>query len=149
MNTFPNLGDIAWQADTYYKIGQIASYSGVLYICTTAHQNSQPPSANWAAYPKTSVTISTGKGLSGGGDLSADRTLTWAPAYSAATTYAVGDLVTYNGNIYACIQAGTNQTPAFPSTSYWVWIWSLDVTVSTSDPSGTPGDGDIWIKRES
>ena len=93
--------------------------------------------------------IDTGKGLAGGGDLSADRTLTWAPAYSASVTYAAGDLVTYSGNIYACIQAGANQTPAFPSTSYWKWVWSLDVTVSTSSPSGTPADGAIWIKRES
>jgi len=98
--------------------------------------------------PPTTRKISAGIGLSGGGDLSADRTLSWAPAYSASATYAAGDIVTYDGNVYVCILTGTNQTPAFPSTSYWKWVWSLNVTVSTDDPSGTPDDGDIWITRE-
>lgn len=98
--------------------------------------------------PPKSRTISAGKGLSGGGDLSADRAFAWTPAYSTSTTYAVGDIVTYSGNIYVCIQAGTGQTPAFPSTSYWKWVWTLDVTISTSAPSGTPDDGDVWITRE-
>ena len=68
-------------------------------------------------------------------------------AYSASRTYSAGQFCWYNDNLYLCILAGTGQTPAFPSTSYWVYVWGK-CTVSTSAPSGTPADGNIWLQRD-
>lgn len=51
-------------------------------------------------------------------------------AYNAGTAYAVGDRVTSSGIVYACIQAGTGQTPA-SSPLYWTAITQYSLNVTT------------------
>lgn len=58
-------------------------------------------------------------------------------AWSSGATYAVNDVVTYNGSSYLAIQAGTNQNPA-SATAYWMVLASKgdagtgDVTTNTA-----------------
>lgn len=54
-------------------------------------------------------------------------------AWSSATAYSVGDLVTLNGSSYACVLAHTNQTP--PNTTYW------QLLASKGDPGATGATG--------
>ena len=56
--------------------------------------------------------------------------MTWKGTWSSATTYAVNDVVYYNGSSYISILAGTNQNPA-TATSYWS-IMSLAGTNGTA-----------------
>lgn len=43
-------------------------------------------------------------------------------AYSAATTYAVGDKVIYLGQLYVCKLISTANLPT--NTTYWNTLWS-------------------------
>jgi len=61
--------------------------------------------------------IFTSNMLSGGGDLSADRTHSVTMVWSASVAYAVGNIVMVSGALYFCISAHTNQTP--PNVTYW------------------------------
>lgn len=54
-------------------------------------------------------------GSSGGGGTSA---FDWEGQWSSSTTYAIDDVVEYNGSSYIAIQAGTNKVPASEPT-YW------------------------------
>jgi len=45
-----------------------------------------------------------------------------AAAYNAGTSYAVADCVTYGGFTWACIKAGTGQTPTATRSLYWVKV---------------------------
>lgn len=40
----------AWNSTTSYAINNLAENGGSTYICTTAHTNSEPPSANWELF---------------------------------------------------------------------------------------------------
>ena len=63
-------------------------------------------------------------------------------AWSASTTYAYNDFVSYNGTIYVCILAPTaNQAPS--NTTYW------DVLVLNTwlTASGNRDDGAMWSGR--
>jgi hypothetical protein len=63
-------------------------------------------------------------------------------AWSASTTYAYNDFVSYNGTIYVCILAPTaNQNPS--NTTYW------DVLVLNTwlTASGNRDDGAMWSGR--
>ena len=53
----------AWNSGTAYAVNDGVSYSGSSYICTTAHTNSAPPSANW------NTLASKGTDGSGTGDV--------------------------------------------------------------------------------
>lgn len=55
-------------------------------------------------------------------------------AWSSGATYAVNDVVSYNGSSYLAIQASTNQNPA-SATSYWLVLASKGDT-GTGDVSG-------------
>lgn len=47
----------------------------------------------------------------------------WKGIWSSTTAYVVQDVVTYNNNMFQCIQANTGQTPVFGTdTAYWVNI---------------------------
>jgi len=55
-------------------------------------------------------------------------------AWSGATAYAVGDVVTLNGSSYVCVLDHTNHTP--PNTTYW------QVLASKGDTGSTGAKGD-------
>lgn len=84
----------------------------------------------------------------------------WQGDYDGGTTYAVNDAVLYSGSSYICTAATTGNLPT--DVAYWDLLSSKGdqgiqgiqgpagvnghaVTVSTSQPSGTGSDGDIWV----
>ena len=106
----------SWVAATSYLVDDIVIYKNKFYICTVANSSSTTPDLN------TSQWVNSGGGTYQAGE------------FSAATAYAVGDIVTattypaYNShynyletNTYICIQAGTGQVPSTQPT-YWTKI---------------------------
>lgn len=87
-----------WSNSTPYAQDDAVFYNGSSYVCLTGNTGSQPPSANWdllaqkgddtqvATKADKTTTISAGTGLTGGGDLSANRTL----ALDGTTQTALG-----------------------------------------------------------
>lgn len=63
-------------------IGEIETATGVNILTSTEGD---------AAYVPVARTITAGNGMSGGGDLSANRTLTWAPNTWSSGTLTIGD----------------------------------------------------------
>lgn len=61
--------------------------------------------------------------------------------YSSATTYAINDIVLYNGKAYICIQAGQGFVPT--NTAYW----SLLETNAWVTASGNRTDGSPYMGR--
>lgn len=60
--------------------------------------------------------------------------------WSSATSYTLGDSVTYNGVVYRAIQSGSNQNPS-TATTYWV---ALSVASSIENtPSGGISSTDV------
>jgi len=64
--------------------------------------------------------------------------------WSAYSTYAVGDRVTYQGIVYVCEVANTNQTPS-TSSSYWS---EITVTNTWLTASGNRADGSPYMGRQ-
>ena len=77
-----------WVASTSYSVGQYVNYSGSLYKCTTANNDSTFTASHWQQ-------ISGGAGIAN-----------WA----SSTSYAVGALVIYSDKIYECTTAHTSST---------------------------------------
>jgi hypothetical protein len=73
-----------WQPNTYYGLGNIVRYGGVVYVCVTPHTSGaqQITAVNWITY---SVFDN------------------WNNAWTSNTVYGVGDVVKYGGIIYRCI----------------------------------------------
>ncbi|MET4721905.1 hypothetical protein ABIF63_006011 [Bradyrhizobium japonicum] len=57
-------------------------------------------------------------------------------AWSGATAYSVGDVVTLGGSSYACILDHTNHTP--PNATYWQLLASVGPTGNTGPAAWTP-----------
>jgi hypothetical protein len=91
------------------------------------------------------TAVQTMYSVSGGGGGSS---FIWEGAWSSGTTYAVNDVVEYNGSSYIAIQAGTNQQPD-TATTYWELMAAKGATGSTGatgatgpqGPQGDPGAG--------
>jgi hypothetical protein len=54
-------------------------------------------------------------------------TVSIGPAWSGATAYAVGQIVSSGGSTYRCIVANTNQAP--PNATYWVLTYTCAIYV--------------------
>ncbi|WP_247337463.1 carbohydrate-binding protein [Bradyrhizobium sp. 147] len=66
-------------------------------------------------------------------------------AWSGATAYEVGDVVTLSGSSYVCVLDHTNHTP--PNTTYWQLLASKGDTGATGAvPYGTPA---AWVTGHS
>ncbi len=73
----------AWEPDTYYFVGNIVTYSGVVYICATQHTSG--PTAidltKWTVYSQFD---------------------NWSSNWTPLTVYGFGDIVRYGGIVYRC-----------------------------------------------
>lgn len=96
-------GTLDWIAGEQVSVGALRIYNGTTYRCLQAHVTQvdwTPPAAPalWAVYI--------------------------APvgmAWTVGTAYSVGDLVTYNGATYKCLQAHTSQAGWTPSAVPALW----------------------------
>ena len=63
--------------------------------------------------------------------------------WNSSRTYALGDLVSYAGIIYRCLQANTNKNPAI-ETEYWTPL-AIYLKDATRMPHGDySGDESMW-----
>lgn len=94
----------AWSSTTAYVPGNQVTYSGGYYICTASSTNNPPSSSPsfWQVVGSVNTYIYTG-------------------AYSAGTSYVVGNQVTYNGSYWICISATTANAPSTTS-SFWTLV---------------------------
>ena len=73
-----------WTPDTYYSLGNIVRFGGVVYVCTTKHTSGPRliDLTKWTTYS------------------SVDK---WDTAWSTDYAYGVGDVVKYGGIVYRCL----------------------------------------------
>jgi hypothetical protein len=103
----------AWVSGTAYVVDDIVTYKNKFYVCTVANSSATTPDLNTSQFS-----------VIGGGTY-------FVGEWSSATTYAVGDIVTYTKtsayntrynysekSTYICILAGSNQNPS-TATTYW------------------------------
>jgi hypothetical protein len=113
-----------WFPSTFYNLGDIVKYKGIVYICIDPH-TSDPTlglefnQLDWISYAR------------------ADQ---WKADWSTATTYSVNDVVKYYGILYRCVQphlsASTVLTGLEANEQSWEIIapaqaWRTDWTVAT------------------
>lgn len=98
----------AFSSSNSYITGELCTYKGKVYECTTPH------SGAWNASHFSAVSVSDGI-------LSADDYLElanlMASAYDATATYFVGQFCTHSGNVYECKTAIT--TAEAWNASHW------------------------------
>jgi hypothetical protein len=93
INYLMKRGVSGWNSTRTYNLGDIVSWDKKLYAAKTTNINRQPPTEEWLLMAiddevaKKAVVITAGGGLTGGGDLSTNRTLTLgAPETITKTT---------------------------------------------------------------
>lgn len=62
--------------------------------------------------------------------------MTWRGPWNSGTSYAIDDLVEYNGSTYIAIATSLNQAPFYPGSPYW----DLVALRGASGPSGPVGN---------
>lgn len=129
----------SWVGSTAYLINDVVAKDGSTYICITANSDS-------------SFTLSKWNVMAVGG--TNGTTFTYENAYSAATTYDVNDIVTYQGSSYVSKSSGNlNKTPS-TETTYWGLLASkgdagassFTMYVQSTQPSGVIANGSLWVK---
>ena len=89
-------------SSVHYRLNDIVKYGASLFICTTAHNSTATfATANFATFVNGLEYVPGGSN-----------------AWSSATTYVTGDIVTYGGNLYIATQIASNQNPS-TAASYW------------------------------
>ena len=86
----------AFSTSTSYAVGAFVIYQNKLYRCKTTHSAGEWNTSHFELATLNDINTSLGT--------KADL-LDLAPAFSTSTSYAVGDYVTYNGNLYRCTVA--------------------------------------------
>ncbi len=73
-----------WEPNTEYSLGNIVTYGGVVYVCTTEHTSGSSviDLTKWTTYSRF------------------DK---WNNAWSTSTAYGIGDIVKYGGIVYRCV----------------------------------------------
>lgn len=73
-----------WTPSTFYSLGNIVRYSGIVYVCIEAHTSglSQIDQSKWTTYFQFD---------------------NWDVDWTTGTVYGIGDIVKYGGIVYRCI----------------------------------------------
>ena len=76
----------AWTPNTYYSLGNIVTYGGVVYVCKTNHtsDNSDQPQIDLTKWDTLSTFAK------------------WDNLWTPNTIYGIGDMVKYGGIVYSC-----------------------------------------------
>jgi hypothetical protein len=111
----------AWSGAVRYKINDIVSYGGQLYLCSTFHTSiSSFEPANWTLF------------ASG---------LQFEGAYNNSTSYQPGDVVTYGSNSFVAVTTTVGNLPT--DTNFWTPITTGVQFRSTYDGGTSYRKGDI------
>ncbi len=115
-----------WDASTEYQVGRsFVQFNGVIYKSKTLNTNKQPDVSptDWENYADSlgvtgkaekSTTITAGNGLSGGGDLSANRTLNVTYGTTVGTSVQGNSIVQVVGTSTSNIMSQKAVTDNFP-----------------------------------
>ena len=85
-----------WTISTYYDLGDVVRYNGIVYICSTKHQ-SAPTTAAGLEDDQASWTVVT----------TADS---WNTDWTTSFRYKIKDIIKYGGITYRCIESHTSAT---------------------------------------
>src|SRR5579872_1376016 len=98
----------AWSTSTAYVAYDTVSYNGSSYVAIASTTNVAPDSdqSKWNLMAQVGATGPQGPAGSGGGG--SGQGYTWRGAWSAGTTYAAYDTVSYNGSSYVAVANSTN-----------------------------------------
>ena len=95
-----------------YTLGRIVQHNGTLYRSLHAANVWEPGGEGVPAGLWETATVT---------DAGDPPTAPDAPEWAAGTAYKVGDLVTYGGQVYRCVQAHTSQTGWDPASVPALW----------------------------
>ena len=114
-----------WTANTTYNLDDIVTYQGSVYRCLNENTDSIPDNYIGMFWERLNT--------SSGGDGA------YKGEYSGYN-YAVGDIVTFKGNVYLCLQPPVEGMPEPDSpdvTDFWEQLNSSNPTGSKTIPAGT------------
>ena len=114
-----------WSNSTFYSVGEIVKWEGYVYRCITSHTSNVVTSQGvHTDYSKWTLVATTDN---------------WVNTWSAGYFYDLGDVVTYNGITYRCIEKHTADNEANgleADQAKWEIVtrsdnWRTDWTVGT------------------
>lgn len=109
-----------YYSEQAFVAGDLCTHGNKMYLCISSVSAGSP----WDESKWQETTVSE--------QLKLKAALpTLAPTYNASTTYGVGDLVTYDGNLYKCKTAGTTGT--FDPTKWDITTISAEVASAGAD----------------
>lgn len=121
----------AWSSATTYAVNDVVTYNGSSYVALLAGSNQNPVTAT------TYWSVLAAQGSAGTNGTNG-TSFTYKGIWASGTTYAVQDVVTYNGSSYVSILASnTNQNPV-TATTYWS-VLAAQGTAGTAGTNGTNG----------
>lgn len=89
-----------WQISTYYSIGDVVKYAGIVYRCNSSHTSAS--------------TLSDGLEVNSGSWTLISFAEVWEGDWQINTRYHANDVVRYNGIVYRCTSGHTSATVTMP-----------------------------------
>lgn len=123
----------AWLVGTAYTTGNFVSYNNKIYVALQASTGQTPDAANSTYW--RSLTLG-----SGGSVASA-----YKGAWSSATAYVVGDIVTRTGSSYIALLASTNVDPSSGSSSATWGVLAAAGATGATGPAGSAGSANAAL----
>jgi hypothetical protein len=114
-----------WTTATYYKIGDIVKYGGIVYICNTGHLSLTTLEAtvgNWDVVTKGFNWISAG--------------------WTTGTDYHLNDIVKYGADLYLCSTPHTSSGSTINLSNFSLFVPGLEYT-NSYNPSTSYILGDV------
>jgi hypothetical protein len=110
----------AWSGSSVrYKLNDVVKFGADLWICTAYH-------------------TSTGTSIDTGNFAIFVNGFEFMNSYSSSNTYIVGDVVTYGGYTYTCVQNNSSGSPQTPSTATAYWkVFTSGLVFSGEWDTGT------------
>ena len=117
-----------WKETTFYALGNIVKYNGIVYICVLQHTsgaNLETNQTNWRVHSFQDM---------------------WKGAWTPTTFYSIGDVVLYGGYLYRAIVAhtsGNSQNGLEANQLSWEVVFENDSWNNYWQPNTRYKDNDI------
>jgi hypothetical protein len=118
----------AWTISTHYKVNDVVTYGGYVYVCNTAHNSSSTTALGLENDQSKWDYLHKGFNYLGA----------WS---GTSTRYRINDIVVYGGDTYICTTAHTSTT-TFATNSWSRFVEGLTY-FNTWNNSTTYGVGDV------
>lgn len=122
----------AWSTSTYYKINDITTYGGRMYIATSGHTSNSTPSGGFYSDSSNWQLLNDGF---------ANKS-----AWATSTYYKINDVVTYGGRVYIATSGHTSSATSsggfYTDSSHWQLLsdgvanrgsWSISTYYKVND----------------